>query len=129
YRGLVGRGTMVYKVAPVNDPKKPLAYKVGWPVVVRKLEADTIKRLRNRLPEWLHEHLPEVVSSMTRTAEQLKLPRVELLKVDTIKDFEDRVLHALVMKLYGKLWEVGNVDAFMDVWVHCLECKSPPQHS
>ncbi|KAG5635875.1 hypothetical protein DXG03_005214, partial [Asterophora parasitica] len=108
YRSLVGRGTMhmVYKVAPNNDPDKPLAYKVGWPVVVRKLEADTIKRLRKRLP---------------KTAKELELPRMELLKVDTIKDFEDRVLHALMMKVYGKLWEVGNVDAFMDVWVHCLE--------
>ncbi|KAG5640981.1 hypothetical protein DXG03_006462 [Asterophora parasitica] len=126
YRGLIGRGTMVYKVAPPPTPACPnpdlLAAKFSWPLRVRQLEAFTIERLRERLPPKWHEHIPEVVAWTIRTAEQLELPRVELLKVHPIAGFEDRILHAIVMKLYGKLWEVGSVEAFMDVWVHCLEC-------
>ncbi|KAF5388367.1 hypothetical protein D9615_000741 [Tricholomella constricta] len=39
-----------------------------------------------------------------------------------IEDFEDRWLYALMMRFYGKLWEVGSVEAFQDVFVDCLEC-------
>ncbi|KAG5640002.1 hypothetical protein DXG03_001847 [Asterophora parasitica] len=128
YRGLIGRGTMVYKVAPPPTPAcpnpDPLAAKFSWPLRIRQLEAFTIERLRARLPPKWHEHIPEVVMWTIRTAEQLGLPRVELLKIHPIAGFEDRISHAIVMKLYGKLWEVGSVEAFMDVWVHCLECES-----
>jgi len=38
--------------------------------------------------------------------------------------FEDqRRMHALTMKLCSKLWEVGNVEAFQNVFVDFIECE------
>ncbi|KAF8166029.1 hypothetical protein B0H34DRAFT_260339 [Crassisporium funariophilum] len=125
YRGLMGRGTMVYQVTPLIDGLKDCnseALKISWPPLTRPLEADTIQRLHERLqPQW-REHIPEVTFSATQTAEQLNLPRVELLKTNPIDKFEDQLLHALAMKLYGKLWDVGSVEAFQGVFVDCVEC-------
>ncbi|KAG5647502.1 hypothetical protein DXG03_009439 [Asterophora parasitica] len=123
YRGLVGRGTMVYRVSSLlNLSLGSLALKLGFPVTDHVLEAKTISHLRDTVPAWCKDHLPEVTFSTSRTAEQLSLHRVELLKLHPIVAIEDRLLHALVMKLYGKLWTVGRVEAFMDVYVDCVEC-------
>ncbi|KAG5638556.1 hypothetical protein H0H81_011902 [Sphagnurus paluster] len=122
YRGLIGRGTMVYKVVHVADPATPRALKLGWPLVCRKLEAETIQRLRERLPPALHAHLPKVVRFGALTAEQMGLPRHKLLQNFPIDKFEDRLLHALVMKFYGKLWHAGSVENFQEIFVDCVEC-------
>ncbi|KAG5637219.1 hypothetical protein H0H81_005382, partial [Sphagnurus paluster] len=124
YRGLIGRGTMVYRVAPIVkgvESNEHEALKISWPLCSRHLEATTIQTLVEKIPEW-KDHLPEVIASATLTAEELELPRVELLKLCSIERFEDRWLHMLLMKLYGKLWEVGSVEAFQDVFVDCVEC-------
>ncbi|KAG5651797.1 hypothetical protein H0H81_007383, partial [Sphagnurus paluster] len=124
YRGLIGRGTMVYRVARIFkgvESEEHEALKTSWPLCSRHLEATTISTLVEKIPEW-KDHLPEVIASATLTAEELELPRVELLKVCSIERFEDRWLHMLLMKLYGKLWTVGSVEAFQDVFVDCVEC-------
>ncbi|KAG5638576.1 hypothetical protein H0H81_011796 [Sphagnurus paluster] len=124
YRGLISRGTMVYRVAPIVkgvEINEHEALKTSWPLCSRHLEARTIQTLVEIIPQW-KDHLPEVIASATLTAEELELPRVELLKLCSIERFEDRWLHMLLMKLYGKLWEVGSVEAFQDVFVDCVEC-------
>ncbi|KAF5383659.1 hypothetical protein D9615_003844 [Tricholomella constricta] len=55
-------------------------------------------------------------------AKELGLSRVELLKAYPAEGLEDRRQHTLVVQLYGKLWEIGSVEAFQDVFVDCLEC-------
>ncbi|KAF8074596.1 hypothetical protein FPV67DRAFT_1408467 [Lyophyllum atratum] len=123
YRGLIGRGTMVYKVAPlVEDQRGFEALKIAWPSVTRPLEAKMIEQLHSRLPLRWREHIPELTYSATLTAEELQLPRFELLKTNPIDQFEDRQMHTLAMKLYGKLWEVGSVEAFQEVFIDCVEC-------
>ncbi|KAF5383673.1 hypothetical protein D9615_003853 [Tricholomella constricta] len=54
-----------------------------------------------------------------RTAEELGLRRVKLLNAYPFEGLEE---HTLLMKSYGRLWEVGSVEAFQDVFVDCLEC-------
>ncbi|KAG5649132.1 hypothetical protein H0H81_006039, partial [Sphagnurus paluster] len=123
YRGLIGRGTMVYRVAPIVkgvESNEHEALKTSWPLCSRRLEAETIHTIVEKIPEW-KDHLPEVVASATLSAEELELPRVELLKLCSVERFEDRWLHMILMKLYGKLWEVGSVEAFQDVFVNCVE--------
>ncbi|KAG5638901.1 hypothetical protein H0H81_008961 [Sphagnurus paluster] len=123
YRGLIGRGTMVYQVTPVVDgvDTEDQALKISWPSRNRCLEADTIKILREKIPQW-KDHLPDVSSSVTLTAEELELPRVQLLKQCSIEKFEDRYLHMMVMTLYNNLWEVGSIEKFQIVFVDCVEC-------
>jgi hypothetical protein len=126
YRGLIGRGTMVYGVSRVHEDKPNEAnrvLKISWPLTVRTREATTIATLLQAIPEW-KEHLPEVHFSSTYTAEHLGLPRFELLKSHPGKDkLEDRELHVLGMSLYKKLWEVDSVAEFQAVFLDCVECK------
>jgi hypothetical protein len=126
YRGLIGRGTMVYSVSQVREDKpdeNDRVLKISWPLTVRTREATTIATLLQAIPEW-KEHLPEVHFSSTYTAEHLGLPRFELLKSHPGKDkLEDRELHVLGMSLYKKLWEVDSVAEFQAVFLDCVECK------
>jgi hypothetical protein len=127
YRGLIGRGTMVYQVSeiqPDGGTEEGRVLKLSYPVVTRPREADTVTKLLGVIPEW-KDHLPEINFSATYTAEDLMLPRVELLKrlpVNNI-ELEDRSLHVLSTSLYKKLWEVDNVVEFQNVFVDCIECE------
>ena len=127
YRGLIGRGTMVYHVSeihPDGQAEDGRVLKMSYPVVTRPREADTVAKLLNAIPEWKH-HLPEINFSATYTAEDMGLPRVELLKrlpANSI-ELEDRSLHVLSTSLYKKLWEVDNVVEFQNVFVDCVECE------
>ncbi|KAG6830575.1 hypothetical protein H0H92_016026 [Tricholoma furcatifolium] len=144
YRGLLGRGTMVYRVLPLLDThtfgvRPPLldesnaeagearseeALKIGWPSTKRHLEGYILECLRRRLPEQWHEHLPDVTFAATMSGKDLQLPRFKL-----VKDLpEDRQLHILGMKLYHKLWEAGSVDEFMEIFVDCVECHHHAYH-
>ena len=102
YHGLIGRATKVYE-ALREGGTEPEALKISWPLVSRQKEAAIIKKVVDALPGW-RDHLPEVSFSATYSAEQLALPRVELLKSISTAEFEDRELHAIAMKLYRKLW-------------------------
>ncbi|GLB43308.1 putative serine threonine-protein kinase Sgk2 [Lyophyllum shimeji] len=115
---------MDYEVAPMTKQKcYPEALKVSWPLPTGPLEADKIARLRRRLPPRWHKHIqPEVNSSALLTAELLKLPHHKLLEIPARDKFEDRQMHALAIKLYGKLREVGSIKAFQHVFVDCVEC-------
>ena len=126
YRGLIGRGTMVYSVSRVHEDKPDeddRVLKISWPLTVRTREATTLATLLQAIPEW-KDHLPEVHFSSTYTAERLGLPRFELLKSHPGKDkLEDRELHVLGMSLYKKLWEVDSVVEFQATFLDCVECK------
>ncbi|RDB19221.1 hypothetical protein Hypma_013558 [Hypsizygus marmoreus] len=122
YRGLIGRGTMVYEVLRLGRTEAE-ALKISWPLTIRDLEATIIRTLRERIPGW-KDHLPEVSFSTTLTAEELGLPRVQLLKQVPPTDFrlEDRHMHAMAGELYKKLWEVDSVAEFEQVFLDCVEC-------
>ncbi|RDB14877.1 hypothetical protein Hypma_016414 [Hypsizygus marmoreus] len=122
YRGLIGRGTMVYEVLRLGRTETE-ALKISWPLTIRDLEATIIRTLRERIPGW-KDHLPEISFSTTLTAEELGLPRVQLLKQMPPTDFklEDRHMHAMAGALYKKLWEVDNVAEFEQVFLDCVEC-------
>lgn len=123
YRGLIGRGTMVYLVSRVGVSSPcDEALKISWPVTLRPLEATTIEKLLKAIPGW-KDHLPAVSYSFTQTAQDLELPCVELLKSSQVPYFEDRQLHVLVSKKYEKLWQLDNVEEFQDAFIDCLECK------
>jgi hypothetical protein len=125
YTGLIGRGTMVYGVSRRDNPgRKHEALKVSWPLKTRSLEGEIVRRLTEKMPGW-KRHLPQIEQFLTRTAEELGLPRVELLKLIATKEgFADRLLHVLLMREYKKLWEVDSVEEFQEVFVDCLECES-----
>ena len=126
-RGLIGRGTMVYRVSRIyadGQAEDEQVLKLSSPVITRPREADTVAKLLSAIPEW-KDHLPEIKFSATYTAERLGLPRVQLLKclpVDNVPP-EDRSFRVLSMSLYKKLWEVDNVMEFQNVFVDCVECK------
>jgi hypothetical protein len=128
YRGLIGRGTMVYAVTRIYDggrKERNQALKMGWPVAIRPKEASIIEDLRKAIPAW-KDHLPELYFTKTMTAKELNLPRVGLLAGLSCKDglgLEDRDLHILAMKKYQKLWEVNSIEEFKDVFVDCVECE------
>ncbi|KAG6917057.1 hypothetical protein DXG01_004029 [Tephrocybe rancida] len=123
YNGLIGRGTMVYAVTPQLDkPAEIEALKICWPHLTRSLEGDILQHLRDKLPAQWADHIPEVTFSATLSAEELQLPRIDLLNISRPLNFEDRQLHVLNMKLYRKLWEVGSVGEFMEIFVDCVEC-------
>jgi hypothetical protein len=112
YQSIGGWGTMIYRVSRIHEDGRSeddQALKLSWPLVLRTREATTIATLLNAIHEW-KDHLPEVDFS---TAEQLKLPRFELLKLHLKKEtLEDRELHVLAMSLYKKMWEVDSVEEF-----------------
>ena len=127
YRGLIGRGTMVYRVSQIyadGQVEDEQVLKLSYPVITRPREADTVAKLLSAIPEW-KDHLPEISFSATYTAERLGLPRVQLLErlpLDKVQ-LEDRSLHVLSMSLYEKLWEVDDVTEFQNVFIDCVECK------
>ena len=126
YRGLIGRGTMVYRVSHLHKDRPDeddRVLKLSWPLTIRTREATILATLLETIPEW-KDHLPEVHFSSTYTAERLRLPRFELLKSHSEKHkLEDRDLHVLVMSLYQTMWEVDSVEEFQKIFVDCVECK------
>jgi hypothetical protein len=126
YRGLIGRGTMVYEVTQLFDGgrvEKIRALKIGWPLKVRPLEASTIIKLRAAISGW-RAHLPKVHFSIVFTAETLGLPRVKLIRGLLHCDkLEDRQLHILAMNQYKALWEASSVAKFKEIFLDCLECE------
>jgi hypothetical protein len=126
YRGLIGRGTMVYQVSRIHEDGRlgdDQVLKSSWPLVLRTREGTTIATLLQAIPGW-KDHLPEVHFSSTYTAERLGLPRFEILKSHSEREkLEDRELHVLAMSLYKKMWEVDSVEEFQDIFVDCVECE------
>jgi hypothetical protein len=89
---LVGRGTMVYGVTRTHaDDREEVnqALKMGWPVTSGQLEASIIEKPCKDIAAW-KDHLPEVYFTMTVSAAQLKLPRVELLTASPV-DWASRI--------------------------------------
>ncbi|KAF4580398.1 hypothetical protein EYR40_003114 [Pleurotus pulmonarius] len=76
YRGVVGRGSIVYPVRALNDlsQNRELVAKWSWPLAVRKREHELIDLLRRLVP-FMQQHLPEVLEHKEYSMEELGLPR------------------------------------------------------
>lgn len=99
------------------------ALKFSWPLKSRVSEIDIIKHLKNALPESSHDHLPELFFSRTWTAEELKLPWLDLGLSLSEENHQDRVLRGLAATYYKKLWEAGSITNFKQAWLDCVECE------
>ncbi|KAF8631960.1 hypothetical protein AX15_002097 [Amanita polypyramis BW_CC] len=121
YRGLLGRGTMVFPVTPLekDDSPRHQVVKISWPNVQRKREAELIKCLRETISEMV-AHLPNVTCCVALSAEELQLPRVKM-GISVPEDCE-RELHMMAMESCRALWEVGGIKEFQDAFVDCVEC-------
>ncbi|CAA7261251.1 unnamed protein product [Cyclocybe aegerita] len=130
YRAIVGRGTYVAAgvLAQIGAvlSNVPRVLKLSWQYPFRTHEADILDRARSRLPEYWHKHLPQTYFNAVYTSEKLELPRTKLKDVlkepNPEKPILDRSLHALVTKLYGRLYEAASVEEFKQIFLDCLEC-------
>ncbi|KAF4563751.1 hypothetical protein EYR36_002992 [Pleurotus pulmonarius] len=79
YRGVVGRGSIVYPVMALSGvfQNRELVAKWSWPLAVRKREHELIDRLRRLVP-FMQQHLPEVLEHREYSMEELGLPSEEL---------------------------------------------------
>ncbi|KZT67869.1 hypothetical protein DAEQUDRAFT_375362 [Daedalea quercina L-15889] len=121
--GVLGRGTSVIPIRARSDTSKHfqderLVAKVSWPHALRKAEDSLIIAVRKGLaeakPQYL-QHIVDLKCSVTRTIEELGLPRVVLgLYPDAI---DLRVCRTLVMKSYERLELVESVEDFKTVYV------------
>ncbi|CAA7261237.1 unnamed protein product [Cyclocybe aegerita] len=128
YSSIIGRGTYVasgkqaYIGSPVGEIPKVL--KLSWQLQVRHAEAELLRRIRGRLPDYWHRHLPAVRFSAVYKPEELGLPRSKLKEVlkPTRKEIQERDLHVLVTDLYHKLHEAADIEEFKRIFLDCLEC-------
>ncbi|KAH9918844.1 uncharacterized protein B0H18DRAFT_660297 [Fomitopsis serialis] len=123
--GVLGRGT---SVIPIKATPGMLAYKhfktedlvakISWPHALRKAEDSLITAVRTKLDQTKRQYLPHIVElkcSVTRTIEEMKLPRAAMgLDRD---EADERVCRVLVMQSYQRLEVVESVDDFKKVYV------------
>ncbi|TFK37136.1 hypothetical protein BDQ12DRAFT_667335 [Crucibulum laeve] len=125
YRGLIGRGTMVYHVSQLDDNngwRNDLILKLSWQIRVRTPEGNIIKILREKIPAF-KDHLPDVkYSALYSSKDDLKLPRTQMEELKIPPKFEERDLHVLSTTMYKKLWEVKSIEEFKRVFIDCVEC-------
>ncbi|KAJ3511100.1 hypothetical protein NMY22_g15761 [Coprinellus aureogranulatus] len=122
---LLSRGTTVYKVRR-HLPDGTLsddvyAFKLSWPPKHRTSEIDVVKYLKEKLPETCHIHLPDHFFTATFSPEQLDLPWLHLGLDLNADNHHNRVLRGMMARMYCKLWEVGSIENFKQVWLDCLE--------
>jgi hypothetical protein len=126
YRGLVGRGTMVYPVKHTGS-HEPLAtdlvVKLSWPVAHRPREDHIIAKLRRDVPE-MRDHLPDLKFSATYATDDkiVSLPRTRIPSLPSPPMIEGRVFTVLVTSRYQKLWEVDTVEEFQKIFIDFVEC-------
>ncbi|TEB27506.1 hypothetical protein FA13DRAFT_1794675 [Coprinellus micaceus] len=122
---LLCRGTTVYKVRQrLRDgslSNELCALKLSWPPRRRTSEIEVIKYLKEKLPQTCHVHLPDFVFTAAFSPEDLDLPWLHFgLKLNE-ENSHNRVLRVMMGKMYCKLWEVGSIENFKQVWLDCLE--------
>ena len=125
---LLCRGTTVYKVrrrlGNGSLSNKLYAFKHSWPPKRRTSEIEVIKHLKEKLPQTCHVHLPDFVFTATFSPEDLDLPWLHFGLNLNEENSHNRVLRVMMGKMYCKLWEVGSIENFKQVWLDCLECES-----
>jgi len=127
YRGLVGRGTMVYPVKHIGTPESiasNLVVKLSWPVAHRPREDHIIAKLRRDVPE-MRDHLPDLKFSATYSPDDriVSLPRTRIPSLPSPPIIENRVFTVLVTSRYEKLWEAGTVEEFQKIFIDFVECR------
>ncbi|PPQ97335.1 hypothetical protein CVT26_006569 [Gymnopilus dilepis] len=78
--------------------------------------------LRQAIPAW-REHLPNPIFHQMFTAAEIGLPRLEMT-LETAEGrttLKERDLHVLLSDQYQRLWEVGDIEEFKQVFLDCLE--------
>ncbi|CAA7261222.1 unnamed protein product [Cyclocybe aegerita] len=126
YSSIIGRGTYVAsgKRASIGSALGEISnvLKLSWQLQVRHAEAELLRRIRGRLPDYWHRHLPAVRFSAVYKPEELGLPRSKLKEVlKARKEIQERDLHVLVTDLYHKLHEAADVEEFKRIFLDCLE--------
>lgn len=125
---LIGRGTAVYKVqrrlSSGTFSDELYALKFSWTVKSRLSEIDAVQHLRTTLPDSSHDHLPDHFFAQSWTAEQLRLPWLNLKLTLNEKNHQERFLRAFTSKFYKKLWESGTIENFKQAWLDCVEGES-----
>ena len=126
YRGLIGRGSMVYETLAGRIgsrlPKEVSIFKLSWQYLFRKNEGDIIAHLRKAIPAW-KDHLPELSFSATFSAEELELPWVRMMLEDPGNHIKKRRLDVMASQQYKNLWEAGSIEQFKQAFIDCVECK------
>ncbi|TFK39390.1 hypothetical protein BDQ12DRAFT_681704 [Crucibulum laeve] len=128
YRGLLGRGTMVYPVSQLINNKEwlnDLILKSSWQTQMCTPEGDIIQHLRKTIPAF-KDHLPDIkYSAAYSSKDDLKLPRTQMPELKATHEhngIEERDLYILSMPIYKKLWEVESIAEFKRVFIDCVEC-------
>ncbi|KAH9920068.1 uncharacterized protein B0H18DRAFT_1213547 [Fomitopsis serialis] len=122
--GALGRGTSIIpiKATPKTNTYRcfktdKLVAKISWPDALRSAEDSLIIAVRKRLSEAKRQYLPHIVDlkcSVTRTIEEMKLPRAAMgLDRD---EADERVCRVLVMQCYQRLEAVESVEDFKKVY-------------
>ncbi|KAG9218096.1 hypothetical protein CCMSSC00406_0010255 [Pleurotus cornucopiae] len=106
YRGVVGRGSIVYPVTALTGPfqNHESVAKWSWPLAaVRMREHELISRLRKLVPS-MQQHLPEVIEHREYSVEELGLPRCKIGSGEEISRYEARQLTIIILPRYKHLW-------------------------
>ena len=132
----VGRGTTIIPICAIEQTlqamdlgKNDLIAKLAWPSKTRTPEATFVKIIRRRLREERREdmlkHIVDVKCSLTRTMEQMDLPRA-FMDLDESSNFDERELRCIVMPRYERLEAVNNVDEFKKIFIDVVTGVSNP---
>ncbi|TFY50388.1 hypothetical protein EVJ58_g11070 [Rhodofomes roseus] len=123
--GMIGRGTTVIPVvaAPGTEAEElfgteALVAKVAWLHAVRKPEDEMIKVVRRRLAERKPNYLKHIVDlkcSMTKSAEDMHLPRCALGVDPGAENL--RACRILILKKYEPLETIGSAENFHVVFL------------
>ncbi|TFY53177.1 hypothetical protein EVJ58_g9593 [Rhodofomes roseus] len=125
--GVLGRGTSVIPIraTPDTDTSKDPAFKdkglvakISWPHALRRAEDSLItavrRELRAKKPAYLR-HVVELKCSVTRTLDEINLPRLAMgLRPD---ETDERVCRTLILARYQRLEEIGSVERFKIVYI------------
>ncbi|KAF9492578.1 hypothetical protein BDN71DRAFT_1509366 [Pleurotus eryngii] len=123
YRGVVGRGSIVYPVTALGGRFKnhDLVAKWSWPLEVRRREHELIGRLR-KLGPFMQQHLPEVIEHREYSMDELDLPRCKIGSGEETSRYEARQLTIVILPRYNPLWELETVEKFKSVFIDLVEC-------
>ncbi|KAJ3505823.1 hypothetical protein NLJ89_g7215 [Agrocybe chaxingu] len=131
YRAIIGRGTYVAggMIVQIGTALSDILYiiKLSWQYAIRQEEAELIKRVRGRLPDYWQQFLPEVHFNALYSSEELGLPRSQLKELLSMPEegeepIQDRGLNVLVSRLYRNIINASSIEEFKTIFLDCLEC-------
>lgn len=130
--GVVGRATVVAPVEAASPSahaackKDELVMKVSWQSVGRVGEDEQIRAVRtglaaNARTKRFVANIVDMKCSLTRTMEEMGLPRAKMSNMATI---DVRVCRVLILKRYLPLEQVGSAKVFKKVFVDVVRGMS-----